>query len=241
MMKSSSLTLNRKRHPGGTLETSATFNDAGELLIYDIIMPSKAWEDDTAVTPNDVMDFMKDAGSGDLTVRINSSGGEVSSALTMYNRLIEHPGKVTTIVDGYAFSSAGWLALAGSERQICNGALFMMHNPYMYEQIDSEEAAMNALNRWKVHRDSIVSIFTARTEMDEETVKNMMQKETYLSSSEAVEAGLFHSIRNVQPETAMLNSLRIPQAALNKAKLPSIDIRDLQQRMLNLRRKSLTG
>lgn len=234
------LVLNRKKHPGGTLESQATFNEAGELLIYDVIMPTKAWEDDTAVTPNEVMDFMKDAGDGDLTVRINSSGGEVSSALTMYNRLLEHPGKVTTIVDGYAFSSAGWLALAGSDRQICNGALFMMHNPYMYEVIDSEKSVENALSRWKVHRDSIVDIFTSRTAMDAEEVRNMMEKETYLSSSEAVDKGLFHSVRNVQPQTAMLNSLRIPQEALNKATISTFDTSSLRQRMLNLRRKSLT-
>jgi len=234
------LVLNRKHHHSGVLETEATFNDAGELLIYDVIMPSKEWEGDTAVTPTDVMDFMKEAGNGDLTVRINSSGGEVSSALTMFNRLLEHPGKVTTIVDGYAFSSAGWLALAGSDRQICNGALFMMHNPYMYELIDSEEAAQNVLNRWKAHRDSIVDIFTSRTEMEEEDVRNMMQKETYLSSTEAVDAGLFHSVRNTQPETAMLNCLQVPQAALNKAKLPEVDIQSLRRRMLNIRKNSLT-
>lgn len=233
------LVVNRKPLGSGdrVLEARVAFNSSNELMIYDDIMPFKMYAEDTAVTPSDVLNFMKDAPT-DLTVRINSSGGEVGSALAIYNRLLEHPGKVTTIVDGYAFSSAGWVALAGSDRQICNGGLFMMHNPYMYEKIDSESSAQNALNRWKSHRDSIVNIFTSRTSMTAEDVQNLMSKETYLSAQESVEKGLFNSVRNMKPETAMLNSLSIPKEALNKAHMERPDLKSLKLRTLNLRKNS---
>lgn len=234
-----SLVLNRKAMPNGnTLECKLTYNQADELLIYDVIMPQQWGPDDTAVTPSVVIDFLKDAPK-DLTVRINSSGGEVGSALAIYNRLLEHPGNVTTIVDGYAFSSAGWLALAGKDRQICNGALFMMHNPYLYACIDSVEAIDNVRNRWESHRQSIVDIFTSRTPMTEDEVTNMMKSETYMSAQESVDKGLFNTIRNAKPETAILNSLRIPQEALNKATITSADINPLRQRALNLRKQFL--
>lgn len=232
-----SLVLNRKSLPSGEmLECRATFNEASELMIYDIIMPQKWYDGDTAVTPSEVLDFMKDA-PADLTVRINSSGGEVGSALAIYNRLLEHKGTVNTIVDGYAFSSAGWLALAGSNRQICNGGLFMMHNPYLYEKIDSLETIENVKNRWETHRNSIVDIFTARTPMQPDDVKNLMAAETYFSASEAVQRGLFHNVRNAKPETAILNCLAIPQAAMNKVEIPRPDIASLRLRTLNLRKK----
>lgn len=231
------LVMNRRNLPSGqTLECQVTFNEANELLIYDVIMPFKWSEGDTAVTPNDVMNFMKDA-PADLTVRINSSGGEVGSALAIYNQLLEHKGKVTTVVDGYAFSSAGWLALAGQDRQICNGGLFMMHNPYLYDKIDSVEKIDTLKNRWETHRDSIVNIFTTRTSMKSEEVKNLMAAETYLSASEAVDKGLFHTVRNGKPETAMLNCLDVPAAALNKAEVPKANVQELRNRALNLKRQ----
>lgn len=234
-----SLVLNRKGTPSGeTLECRVTFNQSNELMIYDVIMPQKWYDGDTSVTPTEVVDFLKDA-PADLTVRINSSGGEVGSALAIYNRLLEHPGKVTTIVDGYAFSSAGWLALAGSDRQICNGGLFMMHNPYLYARIDSLQEIDNVKNRWESHRNSIVDIFTTRTKMKSDEVTNLMAAETYLSASEAVDKGLFNSVRNGKPDTAILNCLHIPDAARNKVSITLPDVAVLKSRALNLRRNFL--
>lgn len=234
------LVLNRKQLPSGEqmLETRVSFNSANELEIYDYIMPTKWGESDTSVTPNDVMNFLRNV-TGDITVRINSQGGEVGAALAMYNRLLEHQGKVTTIVDGYAFSSAGWLALAGSDRQITNGALFMMHNPYMYERIDSEKSAQNAAARWVAHRDSIVNIFTSRTPMKDTEVKDLMDKETYMSAQESVKQGLFNTVRDGRPDTKILNCLNIPAEALNKAIVERPELSEIRRRVLNIRRNSM--
>ena len=237
-----SLVLNRKQLPSGeTLECKVTFNKADELLIYDIIMPQKTYDGETYnfATPADVTEFLKDA-PRDFNVRINSSGGEVGAALAMYNRLLEHPGKVTTIVDGYAFSSAGWLALAGSDRQICNGGLFMMHNPYLFAKIDSLTEIQNVQNRWESHRNSIVDIFTSRTSMNKDQVQTLMAAETYMSASEAVTNGLFHSVRNAKPDTAILNCLHIPDTVRNRADITftqdTVDVNALRLRALNLRK-----
>jgi ATP-dependent Clp protease protease subunit len=239
MSNANYLVLNHKRLPSGeTLVCKVAFNAAQELLIYDYIMPQKFWDGDTSVTPSEVMDFLKDAPT-DISVRINSSGGAVGAALAIYNRLLEHPGKVTTIVDGYAFSSAGWLALAGHDRQICNGGLFMAHNPSMYTEVRSLSDIDNIKAQWVANRESIKSIFTARTSMKAEDVSAMMDAETYYSASEAVERGLFHSVRNAKPETAILNCLQIPSAAMNKVEMPKVDLSELQKKALNLRRKFL--
>jgi len=233
-----SIVLNSKPLDGNrTLQTTAAFNN-DELCIYDSIVSEKWNPEDPYVTPDEVINFLKDAPS-ELTVRINSSGGEVGAAMAMYNRLLEHKGTVNTIVDGYAFSSAGWLALAGSNRQICNGGLFMMHNPYMYEVIDSLASIDAAKNRWSAHRDAIVNIFTSRTSMKAEEVQNLMEATTYYGAQEAVDKGLFHSVRNAQPQNAMLNCLKVPTEALNKAIMPEApDLSELRRRALNARRIS---
>jgi len=233
-----SIVLNSKPLDGSrTLQTTAAFNN-DELCIYDMILSQKWNPEDPYVTPDEVINFLKDAPS-ELTVRINSSGGEVGAAMAMYNRLLEHKGTVNTIVDGYAFSSAGWLALAGSNRQICNGGLFMMHNPYMYEVIDSLASIKAAENRWEAHRNAIVNIFTSRTSMKAEEVQNLMEATTYYGAQEAVDKGLFHSVRNAQPQNAMLNCLKVPTEALNKAIMPEApDLSELRRRALNARRIS---
>lgn len=233
-----SIVLNSKPLDGTrTLQTTASFNN-GELCIYDMILSQKWNPDDPYVTPQEVINFLEDA-PANLTVRINSSGGEVGAAMAMYNRLMEHSGTVTTIVDGYAFSSAGWLSLAGSNRQICNGGLFMMHNPYMYEEISSLAAIDAAKNRWTAHRDAIVNIFTSRTSMKADEVQNLMEATTYYGAQEAVDKGLYHSVRNAPANNAMLNSLKIPAEALNKAILPTgPDITELRLRALNARKNS---
>jgi ATP-dependent protease ClpP protease subunit len=221
------------------LECRVAFNDSKELMIYDIIMPFKHSPDDPSITPDQVLNFMKDAPE-ELTVRINSAGGEVGAALAIYNRLMEHKGVVNTIVDGYAFSSAGWLALAGTNRQICNGGLFMMHNPYLYERIDSLAKLDAVKNRWETHRNSIIDIFTTRTPMKAEEVQNLMEVETYMSASESVDRGLFHSVRNGKSDTAILNCLHIPEAAMNKADVPRPDLTAIRLKALNLKKKYLT-
>ena len=233
-----SIVLNSKPLDGSrTLQTTAAFNN-GELCIYDSIVSEKWNPEDPYVTPDEVINFLKDAPS-ELTVRINSSGGEVGAAMAMYNRLLEHNGTVNTIVDGYAFSSAGWLALAGSNRQICNGGLFMMHNPYMYEEINSLASIDAAKNRWEAHRNAIVHIFASRTSMKAEEVQNLMEATTYYGAQEAVDKGLFHSVRNAQPQNAMLNCLKVPTEALNKAIMPEApDLSELRRRALNARRIS---
>jgi ATP-dependent Clp protease protease subunit len=239
MSRSDYLVLNTKRLPSGeTLMCKVVFNATKELLIYDYIMPHKYFDEDTAVTPSEVMDFLKDAPT-DFSVRINSSGGAVGAAMTIYNRLLEHPGKVTTIVDGYAFSSAGWLALAGQERQICNGGLFMAHNPSLFTEVRNLRDIDDAKAQWVSNRQSIIDIFSARTAMNAEEISNMMDAETYMSAGEAVEKGLFHSVRNGKPDTAILNCLQIPQTAMNKVEMPKVDLAELQRKALNLRRKFL--
>jgi len=206
---SSSLVLNQHVVGTNTVQTRITFNEgSSEFELYDYIMPQKYWEEDSSVTPAMVMDFMKQA-EGDITVRINSRGGEVGSALVMYNRLKEYNrGKVTTVVDGYAFSSAGWVAMAGAERTINKGGLFMLHNPLMCPEIQSESDIETVTNQWRAHKSSIIDIFNEATGMDKEKISDYMEKETYMSADEAVENGFFTGMKNAKANTSALNCFR---------------------------------
>ena len=199
------LVLNRKSDPGGTHSVESVLNVNDNVIeIYDVIVPWKFGDDDPSVTVQDITNVLNTL-SGDVTVRINSRGGEVGSSLTIYNRLREYNGKVTTVVDGYAFSSAGWVAQAGDNRVISRGGIFMIHNPIMYPEIKSAKDLESVSNQWNTHRESILNIFEDRVAVDRDRVSDMMERETFLSAEEAVENGFFDSIGKEEANLAALN------------------------------------
>jgi len=200
----SKLVINRKVNSKCTVETTLTVNQ-NEIELYDVIMPWKYGEDDPSVTPDDIINVLKEA-EGDITLRINSRGGEVGSALTIYNRIKSYEGgKKTAIVDGYAFSSAGWIPMACDERQIATGGIFMNHNPMMLGEITSLKDIDAIKSEWEAHHKSIVDIFEEATDISRQSIIDMMDKETYLSAEDAVKAGFFHSIHTNKAKLEVLN------------------------------------
>lgn len=197
------LVLNSKPVGSKMIQTSLNWNE-GTLEIYDTIVPWKFNPDDTEVTSEDVMNFLKNV-EGDFDLRISSRGGEVGASLTIFNRLREYDGNIRVIVDGYAFSSAGWIALVSDNRWIATGGIWMCHNPIMYPEVNSMERLEQIQNQWKAHQKSIIDIFLSTTNLSEEEITDMMNKETFLSAEEAVEKGLFKGIHNSKADLSALN------------------------------------
>jgi len=86
-----------------------------------------SWFDDE-VTPQMFRDELN-AGSGDVTVWINSPGGDCVAAAQIYNLLSEYPGKVTVKIDGLAASAASVIAMAGDTVMMSPVSMMMIHNP----------------------------------------------------------------------------------------------------------------
>ena len=86
-----------------------------------------SWFDDD-VTPAMFKDELM-SGDGDITVWINSPGGDCVAAAQIYNMLSEYPGKVTVKIDGLAASAASVIAMAGNEVYMSPVSMMMIHNP----------------------------------------------------------------------------------------------------------------
>jgi len=220
--------------------TTTVMNIEGStLFIYDMIGPYKRSEDDPTVTASDFINQLRNM-SGDILVRINSKGGEVSSALTIYQQLREHKGKVTCVIDGYAYSCAAWIALAGEERFINTGGVMMIHNPSMYAEVNGENSIENVMPQWRAHRDAINMIISERTGMTSEKVTELMNATTFLTSKDAVEMGFCNAVRSSSANlpTAIRNS--VPEAIKNQLPEP-VDCSDLAAKTLMLRSKILVN
>lgn len=209
---------------------------AGEIEIYDIIAPAKFDDSDPVVTAEDVINALDEL-DGDVTLRINSRGGEVGTALTIYNRLKDYDrGSITAVVDGYAFSSAGWIPMAADSREINNGGIFMLHNPHMYPAVTSLDDLDSIKNQWEAHHNSIVSIFTAAVNKSAEEISNLMEKETFFSAEDAVTEGFFTKVRGSKANLSSLNCAPIASVPEEFVQNQTVDATELRTR-----RQSILG
>lgn len=123
-----------------------------------------------------------------LTVRINSYGGSVSEGLAIYSLLSEFKGHLKTIVDGFACSAASVIFMAGQERVVPENGLLLIHNAWTEARGDSNAMRKVADDLEKITQPSI-NIYVSKTGQTEEKIKQMMDREDWITSQEAYELG----------------------------------------------------
>lgn len=121
---------------------AATDND-NAISIFDVV-GRDYW--DEGVTAKRISGALRSMNGADVTVNINSPGGDMFEGLAIYNLLREYEGHVTVKVLGIAASAASIIAMAGDDIQIGRGAFLMIHNCWLYAM----ETAMTSLN-WRSH------------------------------------------------------------------------------------------
>ena len=128
------------------------------------------------------------AGEGDITVWINSPGGDCIAASQIYCMLMDYRGAVTVKIDGIAASAASVVAMAGTTVLMAPTALMMVHNPLTVAIGDSEEMkkAVALLDEVK---ESIINAYEIKTGLSRAKLSHLMDAETWLSAHKAVEMG----------------------------------------------------
>ena len=127
-------------------------------------------------------------GETDITVRINSPGGDVSEGLAIYNYLKGLAANVTTIVDGYAASSASLVMMAGDRREAHKASFVMIHNPWSMAMGESDEMRHTA-DVLDEHRDAIIDVYADVTGKSASDLREMMDDETWMRGEAALENG----------------------------------------------------
>ena len=134
-----------------------------------------------------------------LVVRINSYGGDVAEGLAIYSLLSSFKGHLTTIVDGFACSAASVIFMA---RIVPEQGLLMIHNAWSYAEGDSNTMKKMAEDLEKITQPS-VNIYTSKTKLSEEEIKEKMDKETWITSKEAFEWGFATSIERNEAKQSL--------------------------------------
>ncbi|WP_263080133.1 Clp protease ClpP [Endozoicomonas sp. Mp262] len=165
-------------------------NQAGqpaELLIYDVI------GDWAGLSARELVSTLKNIDSDSITVRINSPGGSVFDGIAIYNALRYHPATVNVRIEGMAASIASVIAMAGDTITMAENALMMIHNPFGWVGGGAEEMRKVADLLDKT-TEVIANTYCHHCEHEPETIKQMMQEETWFTAEEAKTNGLVDSI-----------------------------------------------
>jgi ATP-dependent Clp protease protease subunit len=166
---------------------AAADGDSAELLLYGTIADESWWSDE--ISPKQFSADLAALGNiKNLTLRINSYGGDVFAANAMFNILKQHPAKVTVRIDGIAASAATIVMLAGDEVVMPVNAMIMIHNPWTIAMGDAREmrAAADLLD---TVRDTILATYQTKTGLSRQELINMMNSETWMTADEAVDKG----------------------------------------------------
>ena len=154
-----------------------------EILIYQPIGENH-WEPEKSMTGETIKSQLK----GDVTVRIDSPGGDVFQGFNIYNQLAQHDGKVTIYVDGAAASAASIIAMAGDEVYLPETSVLMIHDPWTMAVGDSGDMKKTA-EKLDTIKDAIIPAYVTKTGLDAEQISAMMSEETWLTGSQAAEMG----------------------------------------------------
>ena len=133
------------------------------------------------------------AGSGNITVWINSPGGDCVAAAQIYNMLMDYPHDVTVKIDGIAASAASVIAMAGTEVLISPVGMMMVHNPATIAWGDSAEM-QKAIEMLASVKDSIINAYEIKTGLSRAKLSHLMDAETWMDAHKAVELGFADGI-----------------------------------------------
>ncbi len=159
--------------------------DSTEMLIYEDIGEGFFG----GVSSRQVLDDLAGISTPNINVRINSPGGDVFEGIAIYNALRRHDSRIVVDVDALAASAASLIAMAGDTVRISDNSMMMIHNPYTIAGGDAREMRRVADLLDKVG-ENVVSIYHDKTpDLNPSQIQDMLDAETWLTASEAVEMG----------------------------------------------------
>ena len=187
------------------------------ILTLSGVIAEESWFDDE-VTPKIFRDELM-SGEGDITVWINSPGGDCIAAAQIYNMLLEYKGNVTIKIDGIAASAASVVAMAGNKVIMSPVSMLMIHNPMTMAAGDTTEMK-KAISMLTEVKESIINAYELKTGMNRDKIANLMDAETWMDANKAVELGFADEIlsreSSVKPSAMMYSENVVSRKLWNK-------------------------
>lgn len=172
---------------------------SGSTLYLEGPISQESWWGDE-VTPQEFRNELKQI-VGNLTVVINSTGGDVWAAVSIYDALKELENQVTVRVSGLAASAASIIAMAGDSIEMTPGSTMMVHRASTFAWGNGDELE-KVIEMLETVEEGIVSIYADRTGLSTQEIQDLLSAETWMSAEKAVEMGFADKVVKPAPEEA---------------------------------------
>ena len=208
------------------------------ILMLNGHISTETWLGDD-VTPEIFRDELN-SGTGNVTVWINSPGGDCFATAQIYNMLMEYRGNVDVRIDGIAASAASVIAMAGNTVSISPVGMMMIHNPATIS-IGDEQEMKRAIDRLSEIKESIINAYELKTGLPRKQLSNLMNAESWFNAKKAKELGFVDSILygdkedEDKAEGMIFSSVAVTNSLLDKLRPEKEDTRvdagQLQKRL----------
>lgn len=151
------------------------------------------WFGIPVTSPNAFKEALAEHKGKNITVWIDSWGGDMFAAAGVYNALKEHKGKVVVKIGGKAVSAASVIAMAGDEVLISPVGIMMIHNPWTWASGEAKDMrhVADVLDEVK---ETIINAYQLKTQRSRNKISQMMDEETWMSAKKAVAEGFADGI-----------------------------------------------
>lgn len=165
---------------------AAESHEENTVSIFDVI-GEDFWTGEGFTTKR-MASALRAIGNHDVTVNINSPGGDMFDGIAIYNLLRAHPAKVTVKVMGWAASAASIIAMAGDEVRMGLGTFMMVHNAWG-AVVGNRHDMRAAADLFDGFDSALADVYEARTSVARKDIESLMDSETFMGASNAVEQG----------------------------------------------------
>lgn len=195
---------------------AAEGDDPNTISIYDVI--GEDYWSGGGFTAARTAAALRSIGNNPVTVNINSPGGDMFEGIAIYNLLREHPKEVTVQVMGWAASAASIIAMAGDEINMGLGSFMMVHNAWgmivgnRHDMSDGSElfASFDA---------AIADIYAARTGLERADIVALMDGETFMGASDAVDKGFADKVDGTMEAKAAADDAQQPDGLMARRRI----------------------
>ena len=152
-----------------------------DIYIYGDIVSDAFWDND--VDPTGVQKLLDSLKGKNLTLYINSNGGDVFSGTAIYNMLKRHDGRIKAHVDGLAASIASLILMAADEIEIPSNAYVMVHRPKCGTYGDSDDL-MRYADLLEGIENNLIEAYKTHSNLSDEALKDYIHKETWFNGQD---------------------------------------------------------
>ena len=190
-------------------------DDEGEIVLYGDIESQKPidwWTGEPVsgmfITPEGFMEDLETVkGKSKITVKLNSCGGDLYTGIAIHNAIKALSADVTIVVEGIAASAASIIMCAGDKVQVYPGSIVMIHEPACtVVDFCNKDDLKKIIKMLEAGIDAAAAVYKDKTDLDVETLKTMMHKETWMTGQEALDKGFADELISGDVDTSFLEA-----------------------------------